>query len=206
MNSAAFWDKRSKQYDDAIRKHEAPFYKTIERTRALLSASDVLLDFGCGSGEFCVELAADVQRAHGIDTSAGMIEIAKEKARDRNIDNAVFDQLNLFDRSLAGRSFSSALAFSIFHLVDDVSTVLARLNDLLEPNGLLISETPCLGERSWFFRSAIGLAQTLGLVPRIHSLSGDKLESLMSANGFEIVESEMWDIKHSTRWIVARKM
>ena len=205
MDSAAFWDKRSKQYDDAIGKHDAPFDKTIERARALLSGSDVLLDFGCGTGEFSVELAPYVEQVHGIDTSAGMIDLARKKARSRHTDNVIFDQKDLFDRSLASRTFSSALAFSVLHLVDDMSAVLARLNDLLETNGLLISETPCLGEKSWLFRSAIGLAQRLKLVPGVCSISGDELESLVSGNGFEILESEVWDNKHSTRWIVARK-
>jgi 2-polyprenyl-3-methyl-5-hydroxy-6-metoxy-1,4-benzoquinol methylase len=190
MNSAAFWDKRSKQYDDAIRKHDAPFDKTIERTKALLSCTDVVLDFGCGSGEFSLDLAPQVQRVHGIDTSSRMIELAKGKARDRHIDNTIFDQRDLFDHSLVSQSFSAVIAFSIFHLVGDASKTLARLNDLLPTGGLLISETPCFG----------------GLAPTICSLSSGELESLVSSAGFEILESKIWDEKNALRWIVARKM
>jgi len=206
MNSAAFWDKRAKQYDNAIRKHDAPFDKTIERTRALLSCSDVVLDFGCGSGEFSLELAPQLQRVHGIDTSARMIELAKENARRRHIDNTIFDQRDLFDRGLISQPFSTVIAFSIFHLVDDASKTLARLNDLLPTGGLLISETPCLRERNWLFRSLINLAQKLGLAPTIYSLSSSELESLVSCGGFEILESRMWDEKNALQWIVARKM
>jgi len=206
MNSAAFWDKRSKQYDDAIRKHGALFDKTIERTNALLSCSDVVLDFGCGSGEFSLDIAPQVQRVHGIDTSARMIEFAKGKARGLHIDNTIFDQKDLFDRSLISQSFSTVIAFSIFHLVDDASKMLARLNDLLPTGGLLISETPCLGEKSWLFRSSINLAQKLGLAPTIYSLSSGELESLVSCGGFEILESKIWDEKNALQWIVARKI
>lgn len=206
MNSATFWDKRSKQYDDAVQKHDAPFDKTIARTRALLSSRDVVLDFGCGSGEFCVELAPHVERVHGIDTSAAMIALAKEKARNRHMGNTIFDQRDLFDSSLTSRSFSSVIAFSIFHLVDDVSMVLVRLSELLETDGLLISETPCLSERNWLFRSLISLAQKVGLTPKIWSLSSDELESLVSISGFEILESEVWDEKSALRWIVAKKI
>ncbi len=206
MDSDAFWDKRSAQYDAAIGKHDAPFDKTIERTKALVSASDVLLDFGCGTGEFCVELAPYVQHVHGIDTSAEMVNLAREKAHSRGTKNVAFDQKDLFDHAIASHTFSSALAFSILHLVDDTSVVLGRLNDLLKPNGLLISETPCLAEKNWLFRFSIGLAHRLRLIPRIIRLSSDELESLVSRNGFEILESEVWDSRHSTRWIVARKM
>lgn len=206
MKSDAFWDKRSKQYDDAITKHDAPFDKTIERAKSLLGRSDVVLDFGCGSGEFSAELALHVRSVLGIDTSAGMIDRAKEKARNRHIDNARFIQKDLFDPSLTHKSFSSAIAFSVLHLVDDASTVLARLGELLETGGLLISETPCLGERNWVFRSLISLAQRSGLTPKIYSLSSDELESLILISGFEILESEIWDEKSALRWIVAKKM
>jgi 2-polyprenyl-3-methyl-5-hydroxy-6-metoxy-1,4-benzoquinol methylase len=205
MNSATFWDKRSKQYDDAISKHDAQFDKTIERTKALLTSSDVVLDFGCGSGEFSLDLAPQVQRVHGIDTSARMIELAKGKAHNRHIDNTIFDQRDLFDRSLISQSFSTVIAFSIFHLVDDASKMLARLNDLLATGGLLISETPCFGERNWLFGFLIDLAQKLGLAPTIYSLSSGELESLVSCGGFEILESEIWDEKNALQWIVARK-
>ncbi len=206
MNSAEFWDKRSQQYDDAVKKHDAPYDKTIERTKTLLSSSDVVLDFGCGSGEFSLDLAPQVRRVHGIDTSARMIELANGKARNRHIDNTIFDQKDLFDRSLDSQSFSTVIAFSIFHLVDDAAKVLRRLNELLATGSLLISETPCLGERNWLFRSLLSLAQKLGLAPKIHDLSSSELESLMSGNGFEIVESKIWDRKNALQWTVARKI
>ena len=84
--------------------------------------------------------------------------------------------------------------------------MLARLNDLLPTGGLLISETPCLGERDWLFRSLINLAQKLGLAPTICSLSSGELESLVSCGGFEILESRIWDEKNALQWIVARKI
>ena len=206
MNSTAFWDKRSKQYDDVITQHDALFNKTIESTKALLSGSDVVLDYGCGSGEFSLDLAPQVQRVHGIDSAASMIELAKGKASKRHIENTNFDKTNLFDRCLISQSFTTIIAFSIFHLVDDASKVLARLNDLLPTGGFLISETPCLGERNWFFRSLISLSQKFGLAPTIYSLSIGELESLVSRGGFEILESKVWDEKNALQWIVARKM
>ena len=103
-------------------------------------------------------------------------------------------------------SFSAIIAFSIFHLVDDIPRVLARLNDLLRPGGLLISQTPCLGERGWIFRSLISLAQKLGLAPTIISLRIAELESLVTSGNFEIIENEIWDEKNALQWIVARKI
>ncbi len=153
---ATFWDKRSKKYDDDIKEHNALYEKTIKSTKALLGGSDVVLDFACGSGEFSVDIAPHIQRIHGIDTSTKMIELAKKKTLDRQVDNISFDQIDVFDPSLVGYSFSAIIAFSIFHLVDDAPKALARLNDLMVAGGLLITQTPCLGERAKTFADSKG--------------------------------------------------
>ncbi len=202
---ATFWDKRSKKYDDNIKKHDSIYEKTIDRTKSLLNNSDVVLDFACASGEMSLDIAPHVQRVHGIDQSIKMIELANQKARDRQVDNINFDQIDAFDQRLVSNSFSDVVAFNIFHLLDDAPKVLARLNDLLPTGGLLISQTPCLGERSWFFRSLISLVQKLGLAPTIRSLTIGELESLVSNSNFEIFETKIWDEKNAVQWIVARK-
>jgi len=203
--NATVWDRRSKKYDDAIKKHDVLYDKTIESTKVLLSRSDVVLDFACASGEISLDIAPNVQRVRGIDTSGKMIELANEKACKRQIDNINFDQMDAFDPSFVSHSFSTIIAFSIFHLVDDAPKVLARLNDVIAAGGLLITQTPCLGERGWFFKVLISLAQKVGVAPYIRSLTITELELLVSSSGFDIVESEIWDEKNAVQWIVARK-
>jgi len=172
--SNTFWDKRSKRYDKDIKKKYYSLYeKIIDSTRSLLTNSDVVLDFACGTGEISLNIAPHVQQVLGIDISEKMIALANKKARERQIDNISFSQIDIFDQRLESNSFSAILAFHIFHLVDDAPKVLTRLNDLLAPGGLLISQTPCLGERGWFFRSMISLAQKLNQV----------LHQLMQRNG-----------------------
>ena len=203
--TATFWDKRSRKYDDDVKKHDCVYRKSIASTKSLLTSSDVVLDFACASGEISLDVARHVQRVDGIDVSGEMIELANQKARDRQSDNVDFNQGDAFDETLESGSFSAIIAFNIFHLVDDATRVLARLNDLLAAGGLLISQTPCLGERSWAVRSLIDLAQRLGLAPTIRSFAIPELESLVSSGNFEIFESELWDEKNAVQWIVARK-
>jgi len=203
--TAAFWDKRSKKYDDAIKTHDDVYKKTIETSTSLLSSSDTVLDFGRGSGEMSLDIALHVQRVHGIDLSVKMINLANQKASERQIDNIKFNQIEAFDQRLVRDSFSAIIAFNIFHLLDDAPKVLARINDLLPTGGLLISQTPCLGEWSWFIRSLISLAQKFGLAPTIRSLTIAELESLVSSNDFQILETKIWDEKMAVQWIVARK-
>ena len=203
--TAAFWDKRSEKYEEYVREHDRIHSKSIDRTKSLLSGSDVVLDFGCGSGETSLDIAPHVRRVHGIDYSAKMIELANQKARYRRTHNVTFSQTDAFDPGLPNSSFSAIVAFNIFHLLEDAPGVLARLHDLLAPGGLLISQTPCLGERNWLMRAVIYLAQKTEAAPRILDLSFDGLESLVSGSNFRISEARMWDEKDAIRWIVARK-
>jgi len=202
---ATFWDKRSKSYEEDIKKHDSLYIKTIDSTVSLLTESDVVLDFACASGEYSLDIAPHVQRLQGIDLSLKMIELANQKARDRQVANVSFGQIVAFDQSLESDSFSAVIAFNIIHLLEDAPRVLARLNDLLAAKGLLISKTPCLGERNWFVRSMINLIQKLGFVPPVRNLTIAELESLVSNGNFEILESKMWDQENGVQWLVARK-
>jgi len=107
---------------------------------------------------------------------------------------------------MANWSFSAIMTFNIFHLLDDAPEVLDRLHDLLAPGGLLISETPCLGERNWIIKSMIKFAVKVGLAPMILNLTVADLESLVSSQNFKILETKMLDKKNSVQWILARKV
>ena len=205
MQQATFWDGRAAKYDEDIRTHDSLYVRTITRTMSLLTNSDIVLDLGCGSGEIGLDIARRVQRVHGIDVSRKMIELANQKAHDRSVSNVEFGQVDALDQGLAGRSFSAVTAFNVFHLVDDIQGVLARLHDVLEPGGLLISQTPCLGERNWFVRVLLRAAQWAGFAPPIRSMTFAELESLVSSHGFDILESEVWDEKSAVQRVVARK-
>jgi len=203
--TAEFWDKRAKKYDDAIRKHDAVYDQTIASAKSLLSTSDVVLDLGCASGEYSLDIALFVQRVHGIDTSTEMIALATKKASDRSIGNVTFDPAGVFDQSLDAHGYTAVLAFSVLHLVEDIRAVLCRVNELLPTGALFVSQTPCLSESSFLFKLFVGLAQKVNIAPPILRLTALELEAAIAAAGFEIAESEVWDRKKAVHWIVARK-
>ena len=203
--TTGFWDRRAKKYNDEIEKHDAVYMQTIESTKTLLSVSDVVLDLGCASGEFSLDIAACVQRVHGIDTSTNMIALATEKAIRHSVGNVTFASTDAFDRSLDAHGYTRVLAFSLLHLVEDLPAVLARINKLLPTGGLLISETPCFGERGLPCKLFVGFAQLVKLAPPIHSLTAPELEEAVAGANFDITESKEWDSKNAVHWIVAKK-
>ena len=109
------------------------------------------------------------------------------------------------DPQLASNAFTAATVFNVLHLVDSIPAVLSRLHELLGQRGLLISLTPCLGERSWLVRFLVEFAQRVGLAPPIRSLTFSELESLVSGSGYQILRSEVWDATSAVRLLVARR-
>jgi 2-polyprenyl-3-methyl-5-hydroxy-6-metoxy-1,4-benzoquinol methylase len=200
-----FWDKRAQKYNNEIEKHGAVYMQTIGSTKSLLSASDVVLDLGCASGEFSLDIAPCVQRVHGIDTSTNMIDLAMKKAAAHSARNVTFASTDLFDRSLDAHGYTRVLAFSFLHLVEDLPAVLGRINRLLPTDGLLISETPCLGERGFLFKLFVGFAQKVKIAPPILGLTVPELETAIAGANFDVTESKDWDPKNAIHWIVARK-
>jgi len=203
--TSKFWDKQAKKYDDLIQKHNDIYDKTIANVKSVLSTSDVVLDLGCASGEYSLDIAPFVRRVHGIDISTNMITLATKKASIRSMDNVTFYQIDVFDRSLDEHHYTAVLAFSVLHLVEDIHSVLHRVNELLPIGGVFISETPCMGERSFFFNLFIRLAQKMNIAPPIFSLTVTELKTVLVGAGFDIAESEIWDRKNAVHWIIARK-
>ena len=203
--SAAFWDGRADAYDEGVRKHEGLYAPTLEAALAYLDPTAVVLDLGCASGEIALDLAAGVQLVHGIDTSARMIEIARQKASERGINNASFAQVDMSDSGLREMEFTAVVAFNVLHLIGAMDVALAQIWEVLPAGGLLISQTPCLGSSNFFLRTVIGAASRLGLAPQVTSLTPARLEAACRAQGFELVEAVMWDDKDKIYRIVARK-
>ena len=96
-NSEKFWNRIAKNFDKYENKGELTYLKIIENMKKYLNKSDIVLDFGCGTGLVTNELAANVSMIHGIDISSKMIEIARKKATVRNIQNIEFTNSTLFD-------------------------------------------------------------------------------------------------------------
>jgi SAM-dependent methyltransferase len=103
-----------------------------------------LLDAGCGTGRYSVELARRGYSVHGIDASAELIDVANESTREgcRSLSFAVGD---ILERP-AGR-YDAILCRGVLNdLIEDVdrALVLEWFSEALQPGGVLI-----LDVREW---------------------------------------------------------
>ena len=173
--SEKFWDKSASKFDQEGKKDEQTYIKIIDRTKKYLKTSDTILDLGCGTGLISNEIAGCVKLIHAIDISSNMIEIAKNKADDRKIQNIDYTHSTIFDEKYKSGSFDVILAFYILHLVQDTQKTIQKINDLLKPGGLVISVIPCFKEKI-FLNISLTLLSKIGLAPDIKSFKATELE------------------------------
>ena len=199
-----FWDKSAGGFtadEDALRIEGNRDYQI---TLKYLGKDAVVLDYGCGGGVVAINIADKVRAIHAIDVSPKMIEVARANAALRNIDNITFAPATIFDASFQKEQFDVILSFRVLHVLEDVPAALRRIHELLKPGGVFISVTPCISAYRVIFGPLFFLARITRLVPiRVQYFTFPKLQGLMTATGFEIVETEKMDDKIPTYCVVA---
>lgn len=200
-----FWDRTANSYDKEEKKDEQTYLNITKMTRKYLKASDIVLDFGCGTGLVSNEIADNIKLVHAIDISSKMIEIAKSKAVRRQIQNIDYAYTTIFDERYKSGTFDVILAFHVLHLLEDTQIVIQRINELLKPGGLIISVTPCMGEKP-FLNGTFSIVSKLGLIPRIKSFKFSELEHSMTKGNLEIIETKCLHQNSQQYFIVAKKM
>lgn len=202
-----FWDAFSARYDKITTKSEQTLSKTIANTSRYLTASDIVLDFACGTGSAAVGLARKVKKIYAIDISSKMIDVAKKKTAENEIENIDFARASIFDAVFKNETFDMILAFNVLHLLEDPRKTVMRINELLKPEGLFISSTECGGENRWALINVFSsIISKIGLVPHISFFDISELEYKIVNEGFKILETENFHtFKQPNHFVVAKK-
>lgn len=212
MNKAKeFWDKSAGSYDKTEERFEHIHRTAREKAKKYLESSDVVLNYGCGTGTVACEFAGSVKEIHAIDISTGMIELAKGKAAAGNVENVNFMQADIFDERYKKESFDVVLAFNMLHTVPDPQKVVQRIHELLKPDGTFISVTPCLRDKMSFAVNAqiqlVRLLGATGVIPiPIRRLKSSELDDLMADGNFEAIDTESIYQGASSYFIAAKKV
>lgn len=181
-----FFDRIASKYD-RIEENDIAYQIFIEKARTYLKSDDVILDFGCGTGLICNEIAENVAFIHAIDISSKMIEICREKASERKITNIDFERTTIFDKKFKEGSFDAIIAFNVFHLLEEPQKHFHRINQLLKPGGILLSSTPCMSEAP-VLNYVLKFFSVIGLTPKLNSFTSNEMEQLFLNASFKIIE------------------
>lgn len=115
-------------------------YKATEELLSL-SASETVLDIGCGNG-YVLNLLANRYSCQftGIDISESMIETASQRNVKFLKDGKMnFLCKNAVDMPFADNSFDKAFTINTVYFWDSLENVLAEIHRILKPKGLFIN-------------------------------------------------------------------
>ena len=189
MTSAAtFWDKAAPKYAESTISDLEGYRDTLAITIRHLSATDRVLELGCGTASTALEVAPHVAEVTATDISTAMIDIGREKVWNAGIRNVELKTADVTDAALMqGAPYDVVLALNLLHLLPEQEAALAHIHRLLKPGGLLISKTACIGEK-WFFRPIVAVLRAFGKAPFVTHQRREDLRDAMSIAGFEPVE------------------
>jgi len=199
--SEKFWDRMSGSYDQPDEQYDPSYLQTISK---YLNLDDQLLDYACGTGSFSCQIAGDVKQILAVDISSKMLDTARKKANQKNIENIDFLHANIFDERLTKGGFDVVLAFNILHLLENPQKAIHQINTLMKPGSVFITDTPCLGELNSFFRLAIKILSGIGLIPHIEFFRVSELENMIESD-FQIIETVPLSQSPPTRLVVAKR-
>ncbi len=205
-DESRFWDRIARRYAAQPVKDQASYEKTLDRTRTRLVPGDQVLELGCGTGTTALILAAHVAHVTASDISSEMLAIGREKAAAQGVGNVEFVQSDAAGHAARDERHDAILAFNLLHLVADAEADIRAVHGMLKPGGFFISKTVCLGGKAWLWGPMIWVMRLFGKAPRVRMFRVRALEEMISAGGFEIVETGTFPASPPCRFVVARKV
>lgn len=139
-SDVSFYDDMGDEYAGAsLRWWGAALDQTLRL--ADLARGEDALDVGCGPGELTVRAAqavADGGTVLGIDRSARMLQLARQRAVEGQVDNVEFARADVDLAPWRPPEYDVILSAFALQEAADAAAVLARLWEMLRPGGRLV--------------------------------------------------------------------
>jgi len=159
---AEWWD--NKQGDDGDLWHRTLIDPTVSRVLGDVSGKDVL-DLGCGNGYFSRKLVRMGARVTGVDSSAPIVEKAREKESRTSLGVAYYVAEAAHLAMLADHSFDIVLSNMALDDVENAEGAIRECARVLRLEGRLVVSIshPCfdMGRHSGWLIERIGLDTTV---------------------------------------------
>lgn len=202
----SFWDAIAEEYAAKPVEDPETFTKKVEHTLGLMQPSCRVLDLGCATGSLSLRLAAEAREIHGVDLSAEMVRIARDKVRKAGTEHLHFHVGTLdADLPFEPGSFDVVTAFSLLHLVPDRARTLAQIHALLKPGGVFVSSTVVLGETWVPYRPLLKVLKWLGKAPQVDVVGKQEVLEELQVAGFEDFVQPIPELKQTTLFVSCRK-
>ena len=205
--SEKFWDKTAERYAKSPISDDASYQRKLVETQSFFTRDMNILEFGCGTGSTAIHHAPHVQHVEALDISANMLNVGREKAREKGIKNIGFSRATLAEFNADAASLDAVLGLNVLHLIPDRQAVIAEAARILKPGGIFVSSTACLGHSYLrFITLAAPLGKLLGLMPDVYVMAEAELAKEITDAGF-VIERQWHHGKGGISvFIIARKV
>ena len=174
-----------------------------------LSGDEALLDIGCGDGKISAQLAQALPqgRVHGIDLSADMIQLARERFDGRRHPNLRFQQMDATKIQLA-KGFDVAFSTAALHWVADHPAILRGVHACLKPGGRFLFQMGGKGNAQAVYDALLVVIPQGEWHPFLedfafpyHFLAPSDYEAWLPAIGFRLKRAELLpkEMRHPNR-------
>jgi len=187
-----YWGERAQCYDAEHRSLVGQTFENELRSwlAKQVTADDIVLELGCGTGIFSEMIAGHVRHLTATDFCFEMLEQAKKRLGGyANVDTRAEDARHT---SFADDSFSAVLAVNLLHHAHEPAAVLRECRRVLTPDGrALFIEYAGDGTSAWsWIRAALDhLRRRDRASEDHHHLSLDDLVALITEAGLAAPET-----------------
>lgn len=135
---ASHFDGKARQWDsNPVFIERAARIAAAIRAEVPLSRAMAALDYGCGSGLLSFPLKDELGRITCKDTSAGMLDVLREKIAAQNVTNITVRLTDLTADPLPDERYDLVYSSMTLHHIPDTAHILAVFHHLLNPGGHL---------------------------------------------------------------------
>ena len=128
------WATEADRYDGQL----APFAELVFE-RASLAAGETALDVGCGCGAMTIESARVCAAAVGVDVSAAVLAVARQRATDAQVANVEFVEADAQRHRFGSGQFDAVISRFGLMFFDDPPVAFTNLRRSLRDEGRLVS-------------------------------------------------------------------
>lgn len=100
----------------------------------------LILDIGCGTGNFSIKLAKKGCKVIGIDVSDEMLDIARVKALKEGLE-IEFHNMNVYDLKFDNETFDGAFSMAAFEFITEPDKALEEIFRVIKKDGSILVGT-----------------------------------------------------------------
>ncbi len=199
-----FWNSLSGKYDRLINGMASKAYQILfAELAADVAGTPNVLEVATGTGIIALQISPLVLNISAIDLAPEMINVAREKCRQQNLQNVSFSLGDAHHLQFADRQFDAIIASNVMHLLPRPTLALQEMKRVLKDDGKIILPT-----------YLHGASLKSHILSRLAGLSGFKVRSRWShtsfkkflvSNGLQVVKEKMLPGKIPLAYVVMLK-